>query len=885
MPSVRQWFFAVVVLMTGGIPVWAAGPRENRDFTAAVSAFQDEMWSRAETELAQFLQKYPKSGYAAEAMLMEAEAEFKQGKFAAAGALLSSHESQAGSLADQYAYWLGQAQFENGDYQGAAGTFSRLVRQYPNSQWQLDAVVDEAASRTKLGAWPQVSALLRQPKGPFQQAAKATPADERVVRGQLLLAEALLAQHHADAASAVLQSLAAQPLRLALEWQRMYLLCRVQLAEGETDALLASTTNLLRLAQSEHRADWRAQSVVLQAEALTQLGRTNDAISAYQENLSSNAPAPWQREAVLKIADLAAAQDQFTNAQQSLAEFLQQFSNAPAADVALLTLGELHLKQAVAREPPDTEELARAQARFDQFIGSFTNSPLLGKAHLDRGWTFWKQQKYPESLADFKAAAAALPPSVDLAVARFKLGDAAYLEKAYAVARENYRAVLKDFAGFPAVAETLGDRALYQSLRASLELKDEAGASNALAQILKHYPANELAASGALLYGQSLAEAATNHSQVAAARSVFEQFEKEFPGSPLRPQVALAIARTYERENDWRRAAAVYGDWVRLYATNRLLLPQVEYRRALATFQAGEVTNAFGLFTNFVALFPANLLAPVAQWWIGDYFFRAGNYLDAEKNYEYVFQNWPGSQLAYPARMMAGRAAMARQGYSDAIGYFTKLAGDTNCPPDLFAQALFAYGDAWTQMPSTDTNKPLANYEQAIDVFNKIIQAFPSSPQAALAWGRIGNCYLQLAAQDTNAFAAASNAYAQVLTSTNASVAARSEAQLGIGAVLEKTAALAPVTNQTAPLTLARDGDYDVFKGNKLRPGESPDPFWQKKAGLETERLDEALQQWPQAIRIYEDMINQWPPLRAALENRIQKIRAEHPEAVEAANR
>jgi hypothetical protein len=37
--------------------------------------------------------------------------------------------------------------------------------------------------------------------------------------------------------------------------------------------------------------------------------------------------------------------------------------------------------------------------------------------------------------------------------------------------------------------------------------------------------------------------------------------------------------------------------------------------------------------------------------------------------------NWQGSPLVYPAQMMAGRAAIGRLGYSDAIGYFTALDG------------------------------------------------------------------------------------------------------------------------------------------------------------------------------------------------------------------
>ena len=57
--------------------------------------------------------------------------------------------------------------------------------------------------------------------------------------------------------------------------------------------------------------------------------------------------------------------------------------------------------------------------------------------------------KIPESLAAFKTAAQILPPSVDLAVARFKIGDALFAQGDFAGARENYEAVAEISRIFP----------------------------------------------------------------------------------------------------------------------------------------------------------------------------------------------------------------------------------------------------------------------------------------------------------------------------------------------------------------------------------------------------------------------------------------------------
>ena len=868
MSRVYRWLLIIFALVLSGEQVLVASTREERAYSAAASAFQDGMWSRAEVEFAEFAEKYPKSERVAEAVLLQAEADFKQQKFLQAIDLLTAHEPQASKLAGQYVYWLGEAQFQNADYATAAATFARLVHDFPDSRWRLDAVVNEAAARTKLGQWLQASDLLQEPGGAFQPDAKKNPTDERVVRGQLLLAEALLKQNKLNEAATVLHSLAAQKLAPELHWQQTQLLCHMQLASGDTNAALASTTNLIRLADLTGQAGMRAASVVEQGGVLEQMGRAEEALAAYQENLSTNVPTAWQRQAILKIAELAAAQKKFSEAEQSLEKFLAQFPDSPSVDVAQLTLGELHLKEYVAQPTVLTNGLQEAEAEFDEFLNTYTNSALTGKAYLDEGWCYWVAGKIPESLAAFKTAAQMLPPSVDLAVARFKIGDALFAQKDYAGARDNYETVVNDFTNFPAASKALDAQALYQTLRACMKLGDMAGATNALARILTIYPTSNLADSSVLLVGEGLSDL----QQPASARALFEKFEELFPDSPLRPEAELALARTYEQENNWPAAIGIYDHWVKQYTNNPRLLPQVEYTRAMANYQAGNETNAFRLFTNFVAQFPTNALAPVVQWWIGGYFYNTGtNYVDAEKNYELLFQNWPDSSLADQAKLMAGRAAMGRFGYSDAIQYFISLTSDTNCPPGLALEALFAYGGALMQMPSSDTNNPLANFEKAIQVFKAISQTYPQSEQAALAWGEIGDCYLQLAGQPQGAhyYDDATNAYVEVISSPLADAAARSQAQMGIGLVFEKRAAQATGQAQAALLQRALQNYLDVFYRKNLRDGETADPFWVKKVGLQAASVLETLGEWPQAVNVYRRLEELFPSLHDLLEKKI----------------
>lgn len=830
----RQWLLILFALVASGVPVLASS-RQQRDFAAAAAAFQDGMWSRAEVAFARFIEKYPKSERATEAALMQAQAEFNQGKWLQAIDLLQAREPLAGPFADQYAYWIGEAQFTNADYAAAANTFAQLAGTFTNSEWRLNAVVNEGAAYAKLNQWARVQKVLQEPDGVFQEAARTNGADSPVLTGWLLLGQALLKQHQPAAAAGVLQPSAGFDRNPELDWRRLDLLCQAQLAVGRTNEALALTANLVETAARAHRPDLLAESVLKEAGILEQSGRLADAISVYEEDLTNAAPNQWQRQAIIKVAELSARQTNFIGAETMLANYQSEFPQSPELDSVVLELGELYLKNSVLA-PSDTNDLPQARAYLDQFINTFTNSPLLGTAYLDRGWCSWIEGRWAASAADFRLATERLPRSADLAVAYFKLGDADLQLGDYTNALKNYQAVVDDFTNSPAVRQALGPQAYYQALRASLQLKDYSGASNCLAQILKIYPLSTVAEKGILLEGQALSD----FGQPQRARLLFMKFEEVFPESPQLPEVELAIARTYEQEGNWPQAISVYNSWISRFTSDTKNRPTVEYARAWANFQAGDEARAFLLFTNFIAQFPTNGLAPVAQWWLGDYYYGRGRWDDAERNYKLLFQKWPSNPLADPAELMAGRSAMNLQDYGDAITYLTSLTGDTNCDPELDSLALFAYGDAEMQMPSPDTNNPLANFPSAINVFQIICQTYPGTDGAAHAWGEIGDCYFQLASQAPQYYGNATNAYEQVIISPAAGIAARSQAQLGIGQVYEKLAAL-DATNQASWLRAALDCYLDVFFGDNLRDGESADPFWVKEAGLHALPLVESL--------------------------------------------
>ena len=898
MASACRSILLYVLLLGAGMRLLAATPAETRAFQAAEKEFQDSFYQQADRDFADFIQKYPSSQHLPEAFLYQAEARIRLANYAGALEVLAAHQGQAGKLADEYLFWQGEASFQKGDPRAAAESFARLLQQFPASPRRLEAVVREATARASLSEWARVIDLLQKTNGVFQ-AELSNPTNEFVQRGLLLLSEGHLRQGTGVQAEQVLQPLTNVVLPAQLDWQRYYLMSRVKLAAGQREDALQNTTNLVALAKTAGNPGLQAETAALRGEILEGLGRPKEALSAYQENLRPEVPADRQLQALVKTTDLLVGENRLAEAAEALEKFLGGNSSANSADFALLTLGELRLRQyeagvtnAVSGVHGTTNCLQQAMAAFATFTNQCPQSPRFGKAQLDLGWCYWLDgkaaesagalqvalERVTESVGAFQAALERLPVSVDQARAYFKLADAQcqqanldaqYRQTNYPAAISNYNIVLDRFGQFPELKTNLFELALYQIVRAGVASGNLPAATNAVAKLLAWYPAGPHTDRAALIAGQEL-----GRTRPELARNLFAEVTQASPQAPLLPEIQLAIAGTFEQENKWTEAIDQYNRWLDTF-TNHPARPRAQYFRARANSQAGFQTNALNQFTNLLATFHASQFAQLARWWIADYYFQLGKFQEAEENYQacYVNTNWPASLLTYQACMMAGRAAYARQGWNDArLYYFTPLANNTNCPPEIRAQAFFALGDTLIVMGQDSTNK-IGDYQEALRAFDQIGRLCPSNPIAVLAWGAKANCLLQWA-QNSHDYGPATNAFQQVIDSPLADPAARATAKVGLGVTMEKMAQQTTGTNQTALLNAALEQYLSVFYYEKLlRDGETPDPFWTRKAGLEAARVAEGLNQRAQAISVLERLQTLFPPLR--LERKINSLKVQ----------
>ena len=872
----RHLLVSLLLAISYGLLPMARGQEtaEGRAFNLAMSAFTDGLYDRAERGFAQFIATFPLSPLVAEATLLQAEAALHQTNATRAIHVLSGALPKAGLLQDQYRRLLGNAYLQSSNYMAAAETFAAIPRTMTNSSLLLEASYGEAQARFRLGHYQEVAALLREPNGTFQRSSKTRPGDKITALGKMLLAESLFRQQQYAEATTVVDDLPPESLLPEIRWERQYLLCRLMVAERRWSAALASSSNLLSQAAAAGDRDLVASSFSFQGGLLRQLGQLEDAASVYTNNLSETTPMDQRRLSFLNIIELKLAQEKISEATAMLDAFLLRYPGDVAADVVSLTRGELELKLYLGGlsangEPAEAASralLQTAAARFDAMLATNTVGAIRGKALLNKGWCLWLDGKFAESAASFAAAVQALPYSEDLAVARFKLADACIARKDYANAIAHYKTLTNDFASVSSVRASLFDQALYQTLHACIALKDEPAATRTLQALLESFPDSTLADRSLFLVGQELMK----RGKPSQAREGLVEFSRRFPNSPLRPEVELAVARTFVQEHRWDDAITQYEKWLDAYPTNELS-SRAAFNQAWAYDKAGQTNAALQSFTNFVARFSSDTrLAPMAQYWVGEHYLQTGQYREAIGSFQKILENtnWPKAHITYEARLRAGQAAFAAQLWPDAAGHFTALVNDDDCPPDVAADAWFAYGDTFLSENVPQTSA-IEKYKGAKDMFTQAAR-YTNSPNLAAAWGKIGECYLQMASYDPKQYAEATNAFLRVMTNATATITVRSQAEWGLAKALELYGST--VGEKAAFQKAAFDRYYNILVGENLRDGEYPDPIWLEKAGVEAARIAESQSQWNTAISIYQRMQVALKPTRPRLEERIRRV-------------
>ena len=834
--------------VTGDVRLRTGAPDtpSERAYLTAARGFQAGHWATAERWLGEFARLHPDSRHRAQAVLLRAQALYQMGEFNKAAAEISKGENAAGELADGYLYWKAECRLRLEQFDAASAQLQELLRKFPASEHALSASVTLATVSARKKDWANVVQLLRPTEGKFQVLAKARPHSSWAQEGRLLLAQALFEQQDWKTAAEELGQLPAST-ELHREWRRLFLLAKLENQAGKPGDALTTTARVAELARQTGQTNQLAQVHLFRAAIFEQTDDIPSALREYNRMQASAMPAIHRREGFLRAALLQMRRKNFSGAITALDDLEKRTVATNFVGTLNCLAGEL---QWLRHRRGEAGALTKARAQFSRAAQSPVPE-IQGRAKWGEGWCHAAAGD-PQSARDAWSRAIELLGDSPLAPwARVQLAQAQVRAGQHAPARAALQA---------SVPESLRDLSRYLALRSAVALGDYAAADLLLNQLRARNAA--LADKGLL----TVAQARLDGGQVPEAQLVLARLQQESPDSPLRPDADLEAIQGLMLKADWAAANPAYKLWLKKNKTHPLHA-RVMLDHAWAQSMDGQSTNVVAAFRAVIKGHPKTEHAYLANMWLADDVFNSGtNHLGAEKIYKSISSqtNAPVA-LRQRATLMAGRAAMARQGFGEARKEFTRLINDQYTPAPMKSEAHFALGDL------TMLELGAAGLNAATNSFYNVVQASPTNAVAARAWGRIGDACLSVSAKLPGRREDARLAYQEAIGIPGpVPVAVKSQARVGLAKVLRQQAEGS--ADREKKLTEAVDHLLAVVHGKYLQPGEVPDAYWRGQSGLMAMDLLSQLGKPREALELCHLMIRNFPAMKTGLESRKQNF-------------
>ena len=859
-----------VVLILGTIS-WnahAADPADVSEFNAAAKLFDDHHYGSADRAFAKLIERHPQTATRPRAILYQARSRFNLGNYAGGLDLLTREQPNAGAIADHYQFFIGEGFLASGRYREAAAAFEALRRDFPAATFTLESYARQAQALGEAGDWLAVSELLLAKDGEFLKAVESLPPGfTPIVEGLLLAAEAEIRDGRAEAAIGLLERIPSSGLRADFRWKRQFLETRAGMLTGRISDPLAAAARLVEAAQEFRSAEASAEANLLLGNVLAERGNFTDASAVWESVLdATNGPAEPRREALTALIRTRVERGDLAGAEQRIRRFLGGSPDDPASNAARLALAEIRLREALSLAATNAAAAAGARQAALAELQAVTAKPgppvLLGRAWLQIGWVHWLEARYPEARSGFGKAVDLLPASEDATVAAFKTGDCELAMGHPQAALDIYRGVEERLERMPGrIPELLGELE-FQRLRAALNVGNLSEAEQAVTNLAASFATSDLTAQATMLLGVGLSRGG----RLADARQLMEAFVARNPDSPYRDQAELVVARSFDRERKWSEAAAAYDRWIAAHPTSPLR-PKVEYLRADSTYRSGNPVGALEFFGRLATERMDTEESVLAENWLATYYWNGEAWAQAQRHFQLLYgrSNCP-PELAFQARMMAGRAAFASSDYKTAREQFSALiaslvasAARTNPPVEL-AEVYFALGDTIAAQMRATTNS--ASYLDAVGAFLRITENFTNSPIAAAASGRLGEIHLEWASPglDPTALEAADKAFSLAIQSPRAAPFTVHRAKIQLGRLRE--------------LQKKPEEALDLYLGVVYAPSEPPvDPYLVQEAGLGAARLLESGAHWDRLVRLYERLLSLVPAMRVSLAPRLDEAR------------
>lgn len=707
--------------------------------------FQLQNYPDALSHLKAQVEEYPdEQPYFDQSLLLKGMVEENLSNWAAAqssyGRLLDRESAKY--LWPEALYRVGGIALRFSDYSEALTAFTRILVDFPNSQYAGEAVFFVAECNFFLSRYAEAERS-------YRTVLAAEPPPEQQETGLYRLAIILAEQGRNAQALEICDELELRfprgryiDLLIRLKADLLFDLERYDQAFTAYSAALAAATgteerqviyynmglsafldgNIRKSIEPlekalQGRGEISEQSLFRLAAALTEMGSKEQAIVRYEEFLKRFPASQAREEATRMLASLYQDGGDLEQAEQMYTELITRYPDSAYQDEYLFKRGSSHLQR---------EAVAAALGDFFSLTEKWQNSPYIAESRYNIGYIYSQRGEYKRAMPFFEQVLKANPSPELTGRSILAAGVCAFNAGEYSQAIQWFGKNTASGASWVGESWFYLGRTHYK-----LEQLEEATGSFArAADLLGGTSQGEEA-----LFWKALCQFRLD--QLIPAKETFLKLTALYPGgrrvaeSYYRAGICASQLDSYPESIDYYdKALQAVGSQTAEYRDN--LNQEILYQKGFALLQSGERDRAVATYEILSREYPKSTLTSEAFFKVAEEDFRIGNFRSAERGFLLVKDRFPASPAAQSALYWAGVSA-ARDGNEVSaleylIGYLEENPGaDESAAGGLIDVAIQEIHAVLTGISSSGTSGKRVRSDQIIfEDFYRRVDRSPS---------------------------------------------------------------------------------------------------------------------------------------------------------------
>ncbi len=498
-----------------------------------------------------------------------------------------------------------------------------------------------------------------------------------------------------------------------------------QKQDRDIDTALKNIDRFIQDYQHNQAAgDLLVQLKYYKSEAEYTLGNIEAAQQGYEKSYQANKDSKIADAALFSSAWIDQQQGDTASASSKLQQLLNNYNNSAYSANALYILAvnsrqqnelptaEKYLLQLIKKYPEsefkvkagiEMAKVLSGQQRYDEaesslrkLLTSISASAEYADALYTLSWVYWNQlnslnndeQAGSDAGKLYSAVTASLvellnkfPDYKYSSLAKFRLGEVAYLQQAYDNALSWYRALTSD------KSEPLADKAHYRIAWCCLQLaKEHSGYTQ-----------------------QALDE--------------FKLLCTDYPQSALFAESALRAATLLRQQQNYPQALKYYKD-AEKNSQKAPIIMAARYGQAMSSLLLEEYTQALRLFKAYLQDYPQSPLLHEANWGAGQAALMLGATADAADYFNKAKAKSYNGEAAAKARYGLGMIAMQNNDFKEAREEFRKVDVFHSQWSDIAAEAL---------LKAAEASRKLGEDTPAQNDLKRILDIYANTPSAQRA--------------------------------------------------------------------------------------------------------------------------------------------------------